>query len=105
MDSMMSRTDGILAIDQGTTNTKAVFVVPTGQVVARSSHPLPIRYPQPAWVEQDSNVLWESVQSAMRACLAQIEGAEVRAVAVTNQRESVLVWERKTGEPLGPCIT
>ncbi len=73
-------------------------------MLARGSRPLAIQYPEPAWVEQDPRDLWQSVQGAIQECLAQVDNA-VRAVAITNQRESILAWERKTGEPLGPCIT
>lgn len=100
----MSRVSGIVAIDQGTTNTKAVLVAPSGEVLARGSRPLAIRYPQPAWVDQDPRDLWQSVQGAVQDCLDRVD-ADVRAIAITNQRESVLAWERKTGEPLGPCIS
>lgn len=101
----MSGARGILAIDQGTTNTKVVFIAPSGQVLARNSRPIAIHYPQPGWVEQEPNELWQSVVGAIQDCLVQLREAEVVAVAVTNQRESVLAWERETGAPLGPCIS
>ena len=99
-------TRSILAIDQGTTNTKALLVSDEGRVLAAGSAPLAVSYPQPGWVEQDAGAIWESVCAAVGACLraagARAEG--VAAVAVTNQRESVLAWERATGRPLGPVI-
>ncbi len=96
---------GILAIDQGTTNTKVVLVDPSGQVCARASRPLPVYYPQAAWVEQDPREIWRSVEGAVADCAAAVASPEILAVAITNQRESVVVWERKTGSPLGPAIT
>jgi glycerol kinase len=93
----------ILAIDQGTTNTKVLVFDDAGAVVARASRPVDISFPQPGWVEQDPAALWRSVEEAVEECLGR---ARLRpdGVAVTNQRESVLVWERRTGRPLGPCI-
>lgn len=95
----------ILAIDQGTTNTKALLVDSGGAVVAETARPLAVRYPQPAWVEQDPLELWQSVTEAAAACVGAAPSGRVAAVALTNQRESVLVWERTSGQPLGPCIT
>jgi glycerol kinase len=96
----------ILALDQGTTNSKAILVDGQGAVVASASRSLDVAYPQPAWVEQDPWVLWSTLREAMDECLAGAgEGAEVVAVGVTNQRESALIWDRASGEPVGPCVT
>lgn len=97
-------TDYILAIDQGTTNTKAIAVAQSGAVVAKASRPLQVAYPRPAWVQQDPLALWASVQAVMADCLAQT-GARPVALAVSNQRETVLAWERASGRPLGPAVT
>lgn len=94
----------ILAIDQGTTNTKALLVDAAGQVCARASCPLSVNYPQPAWVEQEPRDLWHSVQQAVDLCLKSADSFDLAAVAITNQRESVMMWERDTGQPVGPCI-
>ncbi len=102
---MMSTPHGILAIDQGTTNTKVVLVDASGQVCARASRSLQVHYPQPAWVEQDPREIWRSVEGAVADCVASLESPEILAIAITNQRESVVVWERTTGLPLGPVIT
>jgi glycerol kinase len=102
---MTSTPRGILTIDQGTTNTKVVLVDAAGQVFARASRPLQIRYPQPAWVEQDAQEIWQSVVETMTECVAMAGSPDVLAVAITNQRESVVAWERATGLPLGPAIT
>jgi glycerol kinase len=95
----------ILSIDQGTTNTKAVLVSETGEIVARAACPLAVHYPRPAWVEQDAVALWTSVREAVDACLAQQPDVDLAAVAISNQRESVVAWERSTGTPIGPCVT
>ncbi len=95
----------ILAIDEGTTNAKAVLVDQAGQIVQEASHPVAISYPQPGWVEQDA---WDIWQASLAAAAQVLDGApveQVAALAITNQRESVLAWERTSGQPLGPCIT
>lgn len=95
----------ILAIDQGTTNTKALLIDETGAVVARASEPVEVRFPQPGWVEEDPLELWRTVQDAAAACLAAAgPRIDIAAIAVTNQRESAIAWDRASGRPLGPCI-
>ncbi len=93
----------ILAIDQGTSNTKVLLVDRSGAVAARASRPLAIRYPQPGWVEQEASELWTSVAEAIDECLAAGGGEAPAAIGVTNQRESVVVWDRRTGAPVAPC--
>ena len=95
----------ILAIDQGTTNTKVLVINEDGAVVASAARPVPIAFPQPGWVEQDAHAIWRSVTEAIDACLSDARLPPIDAVGVTNQRESVLVWERRSGEPVGPSIT
>jgi glycerol kinase len=101
----VSRTRLILSVDQGTTNTKALLIDRAGTVRARASRPLSIAFPQAGWVEQDARDLWQSVIAAAEDCLAQADGAEIAALGISNQRESVVVWDRRTGEPAGPCVT
>ena len=100
----MSRTKLILSVDQGTTNTKALLIDHAGAVRARASRPLTISFPQPGWVEQDAHGLLGSVLAAAADCFAQVEDAEIVAMGISNQRESVVVWDRQTGEPAGPCV-
>lgn len=95
----------ILAIDQGTTNTKAILVSADGNIRAQASVRVPLSFPAPGWVESDGRAIWETVLAATALCLGEAGDAPVVAVAVANQRESVLVWDRRTGEPLGPCIS
>jgi glycerol kinase len=97
--------DLILAIDQGTTNTKALLVDVEGRVTASASVRVPIAFPRPGWVESDGAELWSTVETAIEQVLAGVDPARVVAVAVANQRESVLVWERATGRPLGPVVS
>jgi glycerol kinase len=95
----------ILAIDQGTTNSKVSLVDSAGAVIRESSRPVGIKYPQPGWVEQEPTELWATVYSAIQEALQEADASDIAAVAVTNQRESALVWERTTGKPIGPCVT
>ena len=95
----------ILAIDEGTTNTKAFLVDSAGSIVKEAARPVSIAYPQPAWVEQDAAEIWQTTLAAAAQVLEGVSPRELAAVGVTNQRESVLAWDRATGQPLGPCIT
>ena len=105
---MASKIGNILAIDQGTTNTKVLLVNPGGSVIARAARPLRQSFPQPAWVEQDATAIWQSVREAIEECLedalAAVDDPRPAAIAITNQRESVMLWERQSGRPVGPII-
>ncbi len=96
----------ILAIDQGTTNSKAVLVDVGGAVRAVGSAPVQIAHPRPGWVEQDADQIWTSVLTAIDRCLAAADDAATRVagVALSTQRESVVAWDRRTGRPLAPLI-
>ncbi|MEG3113007.1 FGGY-family carbohydrate kinase [Pantoea sp. T14] len=95
----------ILAIDEGTTNAKAIAVDRLGKVVARGSQSLTLEHPQPGLAEQDPMAIWQAVKQAITQCLAQCAGASVAAVAISNQRESVLIWQRSNGTPLTPLVS
>lgn len=94
----------VLAIDQGTTNTKVVVLDQDNAVVARAERPVAIAYPQPGWVEQDAMAVWQTVEEAIDECLTAWGDRRIDAVGISNQRESVLLWDRATGTPLGPVI-
>jgi glycerol kinase len=91
----------VLAIDQGTSSTKCLLVGADGAVLRTSSAPVPIRYPQPGWVEQDAGEILQSVLAAAAECL---DGVTPAAVGFSTQRESALIWDRRTGQPLGPVL-
>ena len=95
----------ILAVDEGTTNTKAMLVDESGAIVREAARPLSISYPRPGWVEQDAGEIWHATLAAAAQVMEGVPAGRVAALAITNQRESVLAWERATGAPLGPCIT
>lgn len=101
---MNNNTPLILAIDEGTSNAKAVLVNELGQVIARGSRPLSISHPQAGFSEQDPLLIWQNTLAAIEECLAQVD-RPITALAISNQRESVVAWDRYTGEPLSPCIS
>lgn len=92
----------ILAIDQGTTNTKALLIAPDGQILARASRPTDVRYPQSGWAEQSAADIWASVVAVIDEVVA--TGHPVAGIGVSNQRESAILWDAVSGQPLGPCI-
>jgi glycerol kinase len=94
----------ILAIDQGTTNTKVLMVNDAGIVVSRATRPLRQTFPHPGWVEQDAAAIWQSVREAIDECLQTSDKHELVALGISNQRESVMLWDRRTGHPLGPVV-
>lgn len=96
--------ENILAIDQGTSNTKVLLVGPSGDVLSRASQPTPIIYPQAGWVEQDALATWDCTREAIDQCLSRFPESDLAAVAISNQRETTLVWERADGQPIGPCV-
>jgi glycerol kinase len=91
----------IIAVDQGTTSTKAVLVDGDGEPRATTAVPVARSYPRPGWVEQDPMELWTSVQDA----IAQLPASGARILALSSQRESVVVWSRRDGRPLSPCVS
>jgi glycerol kinase len=95
----------VLAIDQGTSSTKALLVDAAGAVVARGSAPLGETHPRPGWVEQDPMAIWDSVRAAVAACLQGRDPKSVAAVGFSTQRESLLMWDRRTGAALSPLIS
>ena len=95
----------ILAIDQGTTNSKAVLVSTQGHILSRGAAPVGIEHPRPGWVEQDPMRIWASVQEAIHDCLKNGPEVAVQGIAISNQRESVTVWDARTGKPLGPVVS
>lgn len=96
----------ILAIDQGTSSTKALLVDAAGEVAARGSAPLAVRHPGAGLVEQDAGELLDSVRTAVAAaCSAQADPVTVAGIGLSTQRESVVLWESATGEPVAPLVS
>ncbi|MEV4111709.1 FGGY family carbohydrate kinase [Nonomuraea sp. NPDC049695] len=95
----------VLAVDQGTGSTKALLVDAGGRVVSRAAVPVAESRPGPGWVEQSAEELWQSVRRAVAACVDPAQADRVAGVGFSNQRESLVLWERRTGEPAGPLIS
>ena len=93
----------VLALDEGTTNAKALAVAADGTVLAAGSAPVPVSYPQPGWVEQDAEDIWRAQSAAIAACLDGVGGAP-EGIAISNQRESVVCWDARSGRALGPVL-
>ncbi|MFE8049625.1 FGGY family carbohydrate kinase [Brenneria goodwinii] len=95
----------ILAIDEGTTNAKAIAVDTSGHILSKASVPLQVAHPEPGRAEQDAMAIWRAVCQAVEACLAPLHRVRVDGIAISNQRESVLIWERQSGQPLTPLVS
>ena len=96
----------LLAIDQGTTSTRAVVYDATGRALGTASRELKQHYPRPGWVEHDAEEIWASVREVVPQALAQagVEAKRLTAIGLTNQRETVVLWERAGGRPVAPAI-
>lgn len=96
----------ILALDQGTTSSRSIIYNERLEAIASAQKEFTQHFPQPGWVEHDAMEIWESVLSTAREAIAKagIKPAEIAAVGITNQRETVVVWDRKTGLPVHRAI-
>ena len=94
----------ILAIDAGTTSTRAIAFSMDGKALAEAARPLAQRFPQPGWVEQDAGEIREATLNAASAVVAEVGAGRVAALGLANQRETVVFWSRRTGAALAPAI-
>jgi glycerol kinase len=96
----------VLALDQGTTSSRAILFDVRGAVVAIDQHEFTQHFPKPGWVEHDAEEIWETQLRAARGALlaARATAADVAAIGITNQRETTVVWERATGRPIHRAI-
>ena len=96
----------ILALDEGTTSTRAILFDRAGEIVSTAQREFPSQYPQPGWVEQDAQEIYAAQYATLTESLVRCgaEMQEVAAIGITNQRETVVVWDRHTGKPLCPAI-
>jgi glycerol kinase len=94
----------VLAIDQGTTSTRAILFDEAGRPKAVAQVPLTQIYPAPGQVEHDPEEIWRSVLQVCRAVLSEAGTASIAAIGITNQRETTVVWDRATGKPLANAI-
>ena len=96
----------VLALDQGTSSSRALIVNAAGGVVSSAAHPFPQIYPQPGWVEHDPESIWDTQVLAARDAIAAaaISAEEIAAIGIANQRETTLMWDRKSGKPVANAI-
>jgi glycerol kinase len=96
----------VLALDQGTTSSRAILFDRQGQPVASAGHPIRQIYPQSGWVEHDPQEIWQSQLASTKEVLqkAGARASQVAAIGITNQRETTILWDRQTGEPLANAI-
>lgn len=96
----------LLALDQGTSSSRSIVFDEGGHIVAQAQLELPQIYPQPGWVEHDPLEIWRTQLATARDALAKagIAARDIRAVGITNQRETTVLWNRKTGQPVHHAI-
>ncbi|MFV8214888.1 FGGY family carbohydrate kinase, partial [Streptococcus pluranimalium] len=97
----MSEEKYIMAIDQGTTSSRAIIFDKKGKKVSSSQKEFPQIFPQAGWVEHDANQIWNSVQSVIAGSFIEsgIKPDQIEAIGITNQRETTVVWDKETGLP------
>lgn len=96
----------LLALDQGTSSSRSILFNERGELVSTAQQEFPQHFPRPGWVEHDALEIWHSQLSTIRQVLAQsaIRPQEIAAIGITNQRETTLIWHKKTGRPICPAI-
>ena len=95
----------LLVIDEGTSSTRAMLFDLEGRCLGLAQHPVRSDFPEPGWVEQDPEEIWQLTRAAAGAMVRKAGGADrVAAIGITNQRETMVFWDRRTGRPLGPAI-
>src|SRR5258708_20955843 len=96
----------ILAIDQGTTSTRAIVFDASGRPMASAQKELPQIFPKPGWVEHDAEEIWSATVEVCRGALVQakLDARALAGIGITNQRETTVVWDRATGKPIHNAI-
>ncbi len=94
----------VLALDQGTTSSRAILFNAAGENLAQAQQPFEQHFPQPGWVEHDAEEIWRSQLATARQALSGVDAAQVAAIGLTNQRETVVIWERASGRPLTRAV-
>ena len=96
----------LLALDQGTSSSRSIVFDAQGRVVAQAQQELPQIYPQPGWVEHNPMLIWQTQLDTARAVLqkAGLQAGDIHALGITNQRETTVVWNRRTGQPIHNAI-
>ena len=98
--------DCILALDQGTTSSRAILFDRSGRELGKGQKQLTQSYPRPGWVEHDPLEIWATQISAAREAIARarVRPQQIAGIGIANQRETAVFWDSATGEPLGPAI-
>jgi glycerol kinase len=97
--------DRLLVIDEGTSSARAMLFDAGGNSLGLAQHMVDSRFPQPGWVEQDAEEIWQLTRAAAGALVDQAGGADrIAAIGITNQRETIVFWDRRSGRPLAPAI-
>ena len=94
----------VLSLDLGTTGNRAIAFSSSGRPVAQSYQEIQQLYPEPAWVEQSPQEIWATTQRVFNDVLAQVNGQSIDAIGITNQRETTILWDAATGEPVYNAI-
>jgi glycerol kinase len=94
----------ILALDQGTTSSRAILFDMRGEVLAVAQREFRQFYPRPGWVEHDAEEIWTTQIGVAAECIARIPGVDIAAIGITNQRETTVLWDRTTGKPVANAI-
>ena len=94
----------ILAIDQGTTGSRAIVYDKKGRQVASAYREFPQYFPRPGWVEHDPEEIWQSVNATVQKVLRKVPPASIAAIGITNQRETTVIWDKKTGRAVHRAI-
>ena len=101
----MTKPAYLLALDQGTTSCRAIVFDESGRIISSTQHPTTQTYPKPGWVEQDAEEILKTQITVMQDTVAKTpEPGRIAAVGLTNQRETVVMWDKKTGKPVYPAI-
>ena len=100
----MPRRKAILALDAGTTSSRALVFGETGAVLAVAQREFRQYFPHPAWVEHDAEEIWRTQIDVAAEALSSLDGVEIAAIGITNQRETTVIWDRGTGRPIAPAI-
>lgn len=96
----------VMALDEGSSSARAVLVNMEGQIVAEARNPIVANFPQPGWVELDPVALWQAQRASMQAAMHKMGATtdDIAAIGITTHRETCMIWDRRTGEPVYPAL-
>ena len=96
----------IMALDQGTTSSRCILFDKTGNICVSVQKEFRQIFPHPGWVEHDANEIWDTTLEVSRAAMEklQVEAKDIAAIGITTQRETTVVWDKETGEPIANAI-